>query len=173
MMFLVARPVHPRDAHGWPFVCRDVDMPRAARAMISGCGHHVAQRGNNRQDVFFVDADRRAYLAYLQDAARRSALPVEGYCLMTSHVRLVVTPHQESSLPEALKRTNQLYASDVFTAKLETILGRRLRPPPPTVGTAKWEVLGEGRDRPSRDRWSQTRRTKCMTMTGRERRDLQ
>ena len=34
-------------------------MPRAARAVIPGCAHHVTQRGNNRQDVFFVDDDRR------------------------------------------------------------------------------------------------------------------
>jgi len=85
-------------------------MARAARVVISGCAHHVTQRGNNRQDVFFVDADRRAYLGYLQDAAGRFDLRVEGYCLMTNHVHLVVTPQQESSLPDALKRTNQLYA---------------------------------------------------------------
>jgi len=88
-------------------------MPRAARAVVSGCAHHVTQRGNNRQDVFFVDADRRAYLGYLQDAAGRFDLRVEGYCLMTNHVHLVVTPQQESSLPDALKRTNQLYAQYV------------------------------------------------------------
>ncbi len=58
------------------------------------CAHHVTQRGNNRQDVFFVDADRRAYLGYLQDAAGRFALRVEGYCLMTNHVHLVVTPQE-------------------------------------------------------------------------------
>jgi putative transposase len=85
-------------------------MPRSARAAISGCAYHVTQRGNNRQDVFFADADRRAYLAYLQDAAGRFALRVDGYCLMTNHVHLVVTPQQENSLPDGLKRTNQLYA---------------------------------------------------------------
>lgn len=53
-------------------------MPRGPRAVIPACPHHVTQRGNNRQDVFFVDADRQAYLAYLQDAAGRFALRVEG-----------------------------------------------------------------------------------------------
>ena len=61
-------------------------MPRGPRAVIPACPHHVTQRGNNRQDVFFVDADRQAYLAYLQDAAGRFALRVEGYCLMTNHI---------------------------------------------------------------------------------------
>jgi REP element-mobilizing transposase RayT len=26
---------------------------------VAGCAHHIVQRGNNRQDVFFVDDDRR------------------------------------------------------------------------------------------------------------------
>jgi len=76
-------------------------MPRAVRAVVAGCAHHVTQRGNNRQDVFFVDADRRAYLGYVQDAAHRFALRVEGYCLMTNHVHLVVTPEQETQYPPA------------------------------------------------------------------------
>ena len=28
-------------------------MPRAARVGIPGCPHHIVQRGNNQQDVFF------------------------------------------------------------------------------------------------------------------------
>jgi GrpB-like predicted nucleotidyltransferase (UPF0157 family) len=34
-------------------------MPRVARVVIPGVPHHVTQRGNNRQDVFFTDDDRR------------------------------------------------------------------------------------------------------------------
>lgn len=85
-------------------------MPRTARIVIPDCAHHVTQRGNNRQDVFFVDSDRRIYLEYLRDASERFNLCVEGYCLMTNHVHLVVTPHNENSLADAMKRTNQLYA---------------------------------------------------------------
>ena len=55
-------------------------MPRAARVVIPGCPHHLTQRGNNRQDVFFVDDDRRMYLSLLADGAERFALTVEGYC---------------------------------------------------------------------------------------------
>jgi len=40
-------------------------IPRVARIVISGTEHHVTHRGNNRQDVFFTDDDRRAYLALL------------------------------------------------------------------------------------------------------------
>jgi putative transposase len=88
-------------------------MPRDARVVIAGRGHHVVQRGNNHEDVFFVDADREVYLEYLRDAGERFGLKVEGYCLMTNHVHLVVTPQQETSLAGALKRANQLYAQYV------------------------------------------------------------
>lgn len=37
-------------------------MPRTARIVIRGIPHHVTQRGNNRQDVFFTTDDRRVYL---------------------------------------------------------------------------------------------------------------
>lgn len=81
--------------------------------MIPSVAHHVTQRGNNRQDVFFVDADREAFLQYLREAATRFALRIEGYCLMTNHVHLVVTPEREDSLAGALKRVDQLYAQYV------------------------------------------------------------
>ena len=45
-------------------------MSRQARVVIPGCAHRVTQRGNNRQDVLFVDADRRHYLALLADSGR-------------------------------------------------------------------------------------------------------
>ena len=88
-------------------------MPRSARIVIPDCPHHVTQRGNNRQDVFFVDEDRQIYLDYLLEASKRFALRIEGYCLMTNHVHLVVTPDYETSLGDTMKRTNQLYAQYV------------------------------------------------------------
>ena len=85
-------------------------MPRSTRVVIEGCAHHVSQRGNNRQDVFFVDDDRRVFLSLLAEASKRFNLAVDGYCLMTNHVHLVVTPERPDSLSNTLKRTNQLYA---------------------------------------------------------------
>jgi len=55
-------------------------MPRSSRVVIEGCAHHVTQRGNNRQDVFFVDDDRRVFLALLAEAAEHFDLAVEQCC---------------------------------------------------------------------------------------------
>lgn len=37
-------------------------MPRLARAVFAGIPHHVTQRGNRREEVFFSDEDRCRYL---------------------------------------------------------------------------------------------------------------
>ena len=37
-------------------------MPRMARIVIPDLPHHVTQRGNRREDVFFDDKDRRGNL---------------------------------------------------------------------------------------------------------------
>jgi hypothetical protein len=42
-------------------------MPRSARVVAAGCPHHVTQRGNNRQDVFFLDEDRFACIPLAAD----------------------------------------------------------------------------------------------------------
>ena len=74
------------------------------------CPHHVTQRGNNCQDVFFVDDDRRVYLEILAEQSQRFGLPVHGYCLMTNHVHLIVTPRTPESLSRAVGRTHWVYA---------------------------------------------------------------
>jgi len=53
-------------------------MPRLARAVAVGFAHHITQRGNNRQDVFFMDDDRRVYLELLKEQADKYALELVG-----------------------------------------------------------------------------------------------
>jgi putative transposase len=49
-------------------------MARLARAIAVGCAHHIMQRGNNREDVFLKDEDRRVYLQLLQEQADKYSL---------------------------------------------------------------------------------------------------
>lgn len=65
-------------------------MPRIARAVFPGVPHHITQRGNRREDVFFSDADRAAYLAWLGDYGAKYKVNVLAYCLMTNHIHLVL-----------------------------------------------------------------------------------
>jgi putative transposase len=84
-------------------------MPRVARIVIPGVAHHITQRGNNRQDVFFADDDQRFYLAMLRAQAQDHGLTVLGYCLMPNHVHLVVTPRDADSLAKTIGTTHLVY----------------------------------------------------------------
>ena len=85
-------------------------MTRVARIVIPRCVHHITQRGNNRQDVFFVPDDYRVYLDILRRESERYGLDVLAYCLMTNHVHIVGVPDGRDSLAKAVGRTNWLYA---------------------------------------------------------------
>jgi len=88
-------------------------MPRVARIVIPGCPHHVTQRGNNRQDVFYAEDDYAAYLEILGEEARRHGVAVDGYCLMTNHIHLILTPGSDQSLSQAVGRTHWRYSQYV------------------------------------------------------------
>jgi len=81
--------------------------------VLPGVAHHVTQRGNNRQDVFFVDDDRRVYLSYLKDSATRYGLAISAFCLMSNHIHLIAIPETEDALAKAVGRTHLLYAQYV------------------------------------------------------------
>jgi len=85
-------------------------MPRIGRIVVSGVPHHITQRGNNKQDVFFVDEDRKVYLALLKKQADQFGLRLLGYCLMTNHVHLLAVPQNDDSLAKAIGRTHFLYS---------------------------------------------------------------
>ena len=88
-------------------------MPRRARIVVPGVPHHVVSRGNNQQDVFFVDDDHRVYLKFLREDAEKHGLQVTGYCLMSNHVHLVATPKGEASLAMAVGRGHLRYTQYV------------------------------------------------------------
>ncbi len=88
-------------------------MPRVARIVIPNCPYHITQRGNNRQDVFFVDDDRMTYLGLLKEESQKYGLAVDGYCLMTNHIHLIATPEAEESLAKALGRTHFRYTQHI------------------------------------------------------------
>ena len=56
-------------------------MARLARVVMEGVAHHVTQRGNRRQPVFFGDDDYRAYKALLAEGCRKTGVEVWAYCL--------------------------------------------------------------------------------------------
>jgi putative transposase len=88
-------------------------MPRRARALFPGVPHHVTQRGNRRERVFFGDGDEAAYLRLLRDHAAEQAVEVIAYCLMPNHVHHVVIPSTPHGLHRLFKAVHGQYAQRV------------------------------------------------------------
>jgi putative transposase len=88
-------------------------MARLARVVVPGMPHHVIQRGNRRQDVFFYDEDRVAYLSLLQRACQRYGVTVWAYCLMRNHVHVIAVPEREDSLARGFSDAHVRYTRRV------------------------------------------------------------
>ena len=91
-------------------------MARLARIVVLGIPHHVTQRGNRRQPVFFEDADYRAYLALLSTFANDAATAVWAYCLMPNHVHLILVPADEDGLRRAVAEAHRRYTRRINAA---------------------------------------------------------
>jgi putative transposase len=92
-------------------------MPRLARAVFSNVPHHVVQRGNRQEDVFFCGEDYLRYLEWLYLYSRKYHLEILAYCLMTNHVHLIVVPESKNSLHLAMKPLHMRYAQHVNKLK--------------------------------------------------------
>jgi putative transposase len=85
-------------------------MARIARITVPGLPHHVTQRGNGRQKVFFSDADYARYRDLLAEQCRAAQVEVWAWCLMPNHVHLLLVPKDEIGLRSALSKTHRIYA---------------------------------------------------------------
>ena len=88
-------------------------MARLARLVVPGLPHHITQRGNRRQAVFFEAADRQCYLQYLAAAAPETGVQIWAYCLMTNHVHLVAVPTQPESFARCFAEVHGRYAKRI------------------------------------------------------------
>ena len=88
-------------------------MSRIARAIAPGFPHHVVQRGNNKDQVFFDREDRRRYLSLLRKYAKKWNAPVWAYCLMSNHVHLLIRPTSETSLYKMMQGLALCYTQHI------------------------------------------------------------
>ena len=84
-------------------------MPRKPRFFIPNLPVHVIQRGNNRQAMFFEEADYRRYLSLLGEGKERYGCSVHTYVLMTNHVHLLMTPVEVDSVSRIMQHVGRHY----------------------------------------------------------------
>ena len=88
-------------------------MPRIARVCAEGYPHHITQRGNNKEKVFFDNEDKRFYLDVLKQYKNKYSMKVLAYCLMGNHVHVLAVPEKKTSLARGMGGTNLLYTQHI------------------------------------------------------------
>ena len=88
-------------------------MPKFARLVVPDCPHHIIQRGNRRQKVFFNDQDREIYLRLMKRYADRTGITFLAYCLMTNHVHMIAVPKEKTSLAKGIGEAHRQYTTIV------------------------------------------------------------
>jgi putative transposase len=86
-------------------------MARLARIIVPGYPHHVTQRGNRREPIFFEDGDQEVYRDLLAEQADRHRVEVWAYCLMPNHVHLILTPADQKGLGRAVGEAHRRYTN--------------------------------------------------------------
>src|SRR3954466_15370074 len=88
-------------------------MARPSRLILPHQTHHIIQRGNNRQAVFFSEDDRQLFLRWLGEALAAEGCALHAYVLMTNHFHLVITAGGAESIPRLMQSLGRRYVSYV------------------------------------------------------------
>ena len=95
-------------------------MARLARLVVPGLPHHVTQRGNGRQKVFFSDADYGLYLSLLTESCKAAGVACWAYVLMPNHIHAILVPDDEDGLRAALAPVHRRYAGIINARRRRT-----------------------------------------------------
>jgi putative transposase len=86
-------------------------MTRYARIVVPGAPHHVTQRGNRREPIFFENGDQEVYRDLLAEQTAKYRVAVWAWCLMPNHVHLILTACDEKGLGRAVGEAHRRYTN--------------------------------------------------------------
>ena len=95
-------------------------MARKPRLFLEGMPHHVVQRGNNKDQIFFKSSDYLLFLEVLREAKKKHPCLLYAYCLMTNHIHLLLSPLQEENIPLLMKLVGAKYVRYINKAYART-----------------------------------------------------
>jgi REP element-mobilizing transposase RayT len=103
-------------------------MPGLARIVVPGLPHHITQRGNRREAIFFEDGDHEVYRGLLAEQARKAGVEVWAYCLMPNQVHLILPPGDTADAHVSPRAT---FPNPTYRSKWSGREDLNLRPPGP------------------------------------------
>ena len=92
-------------------------MARQARIVIADTPHHITQRGNRGEFIFFEKADYANYLDILTGQCDRFGVSLYSYCLLPNQIHLLAEPKQEELLARAIGETHRRYTNFINDRK--------------------------------------------------------
>ena len=72
--------------------------------------YYVTQRGNRREDVFFTDEDRYAYLEWMREYCTRHRVTILAHRVMTNHIHVIVVPPKHDAPENVFRPLHTRYA---------------------------------------------------------------
>ena len=84
-------------------------MARLPRLDLPHVPQHIVQRSNNRQPIFFHEADYGVYLEYLCEASVKNNCRLYAFVLMTNHVHLLALGETSSGVSGLMQSVGRRY----------------------------------------------------------------
>ncbi len=90
-------------------------MPRPRRIAAPGCTFHVVNRGNDKRQLFFEDADYQRFLDLLDEGKQLRPVKLFGVCVMSNHFHAILQPSADDALSAYLQWVTGCYACNLRT----------------------------------------------------------
>ncbi len=84
-------------------------MPRMERVCPVDIPQHIIQRGNNKQQCFNADKDRKAYLFWIKKYSNKYCVEIHAWVLMDNHVHILCTPKQPFAISKMMQAIGRMY----------------------------------------------------------------
>jgi putative transposase len=86
-------------------------MARQARIVIPNTAHHITQRGNRGDFIFFEKEDYKTYLDILNEQCLKLGVSLYSYCLIPNQVHFIAEPSEAQNLSRAIGETHRRYTN--------------------------------------------------------------
>lgn len=87
-------------------------MARPLRIELAGGLYHITSRGDRREDIYFGDVDRHAWLDVFGQVCERFNWVCHAWCQMSNHYHLVLET-VEGNLSQGMRQLNGVYTQHV------------------------------------------------------------
>ena len=92
-------------------------MARQARIVLSDTIHHITQRGNRGEFIFFEKQDYQTYIDILTEQCTRFHVSIYSFCLLPNQVHLLVEPQQSNLMARAIGEAHRRYTGYINKKK--------------------------------------------------------